>query len=155
MSESFPTHGRLAGIDYGTVRIGIAISDVGQQMASPLDNYTRSGEQADVRRFQRLVREEDIRGFVVGLPLHMNGDESVKSQEARQFGAWLESISELPVIFFDERMTSAEAEALLLDVDMSRAKRKKRLDKLAAQIILTNFLQARADGRWPADSAVR
>ena len=147
-----PVTGRIAAVDYGTVRIGIAVSDIGQKISSPLDNYTRSGIQADARRFVRLVAEEDVRLFVVGLPLHMSGDESPKSLEAREFGRWLETTTAIPVVFFDERFTSAEAESLLIDVDMPRAKRKKRLDKLAAHIILTNFLYAKNTGKLDLDS---
>ena len=135
--------GRIAGIDYGTVRIGIAITDPDQRIASPLENYTRSNPASDADRFRRLVREEDIVLFVVGLPLHTHGDESQKSQEARQFGAWLKEQTQVEIEFFDERYTSLEAEEMLIQVDMTRKKRKKRLDMLAAQIILKGFLEHR------------
>ena len=87
---SLPQQGRVAGIDFGTVRIGIAISDPGRSIASPLENYTRQGLEQDARRFRRLVAEENVALFVVGLPVHLSGQESRKSQEARQFGKWLQ-----------------------------------------------------------------
>jgi putative Holliday junction resolvase len=139
----------VAAIDYGTVRIGIAISDPQRRIASPLENYTRSGEQADARRFQRLVKEEQVSLFVVGLPVHLDGRESQKSAEARRFGTWLHERTGVPVEFFDERFTSAHAEQLLLDAKLSRKRRKERLDKLAAQILLTAFLEAGGRGQSP------
>ncbi len=78
--------GRLAGIDYGTVRIGVAITDAERRIASPLVNYTRRGEKADAEFFRRLAEQEQIAGFVVGLPIHLDGNESQKSTESRQFG---------------------------------------------------------------------
>ena len=146
MNQQIPDQGRLAGIDYGTVRIGIAISDAGRHLASPYENYRRVDESADKRRFLRLVQEEEIVGFVVGLPVHPSGDESPKSYEARQFGQWLKEISDRPVIFFDERYTSVQAEQILGQAQLTSKKRKKRLDMLAAQIMLAAFLES--DSQW-------
>jgi putative Holliday junction resolvase len=139
--------GRVAAIDYGTVRIGIAISDPQRRIASPYENYARSGEQADARRFARLAKEEQVSLFVVGLPVHLDGRESQKSAEARGFGKWLHEQTGVPVEYFDERFTSAHAEQLLLDANLSRKRRKERLDKLAAQILLTAFLEAGSQGQ--------
>ena len=136
-----PITGRLAGIDYGTVRIGIAITDPEQRIASPLANYTRRGEKADAEYFRKLVADERIAEFVVGLPVHLDGRESEKSAEARRFGEWLGQISGLPVVFFDERFTSVEAEQTLMGAEMTKKQRKARLDKLAAQILLTAYLE--------------
>jgi putative holliday junction resolvase len=136
-----PAKGRVAGIDFGTVRIGIAISDVDWTIASPLENYTRRGVEQDAQRFRRLVAEESVRRFVVGLPIHLDGRESEKSHEARKFGKWLHEATGIPVEFFDERFTSHEAEQILLDVEMTRKRRKKRLDMLAAQIMLSAYLE--------------
>ena len=85
MSDS-NKQGRLAGIDYGTVRIGVAITDFEQRLASPYENYTRRGPTADAAYFRWLVEEERIERFVVGLPVHISGHESAKSLEARRFG---------------------------------------------------------------------
>jgi putative Holliday junction resolvase len=139
--SSFP-QGRLAGVDYGTVRIGIAVTDADQKFASPLENYTRRGEAADGKHFQQLAREERIVGFVVGLPVHLDGYESQKSLESRKFGEWLQQITGVPVVFFDERFTSAEAEQLLAGAEFTKKQRKARLDKLAAQILLSAYLEA-------------
>lgn len=145
--SSLSSRGRLAGIDYGTVRIGVALSDTERQLATAHDNYTRRSPQLDADYFTRLAREEQLAAFVVGLPIHLDGRESQKSVEARAFGHWLETTTGVPVIYFDERFTSAEAEQLLQHAQLSKKKRKARLDKLAAQIMLTAFLEA--GNSWP------
>ncbi len=142
MVDNFPEQGRLAGIDYGTVRVGVAVTDAGRILASPLEIYHRRDAKADSEYFRRVVQEEDIVGFVVGLPVHSSGQESQKSTEARQFGRWLQEVTGLPIRFHDERYTSVLAERSLLDAGMSRRGRKKRLDKVAAQVILAAYLES-------------
>jgi putative Holliday junction resolvase len=132
----------VAAVDYGTVRIGIALSDTRRQIASPYENYTRRGPQADALRFVRLVKEEDVQLFVVGLPVHLSGQESQKSHEARQFAKWLGETTGVPVALFDERFTSSQAEQLLLAAELTSKRRKARLDMLAAQILLTAYLES-------------
>ncbi len=133
---------RIAGIDYGTVRIGVAVADTEVRIASPLENYTRRSEALDAEWFRRLAKEERLTKFVVGLPVHLSGDESPKSREARKFGAWLAELTGLPVEFFDERFTSSEAEQHLAAAGLTAKQRKARLDKLAAQIMLTAYLES-------------
>jgi putative holliday junction resolvase len=147
MGSKIPSAGRVAGVDFGTVRIGIAISNPERTIASPLENYTRGSLEQDARRFRRLVAEEGVVLFVVGLPIHLDGGESPKSQEARKFGQWLAETTAVPVEFFDERFTSVEAEQALLSADLTRKRRKKRMDMLAAQIMLSAYLEARGEGR--------
>lgn len=139
--------GRIAAIDFGTVRIGIAISDPGRTVASPYENYTRRGPQQDAKRFQRLVTEESVTRFVVGLPVHLDGQESQKSREARQFGQWLTAATGVPVDFFDERFTSSEAADFLIEAGMTRKRRKQRMDMLAAQILLAAYLESQCKGQ--------
>ncbi len=138
--------GRVAGVDFGTVRIGIALSDPGRSIASPYENYTRRNTQLDAERFKRLVAEEEVTLLVVGLPLHMHGGESPKSVEARRFGEWLSGVTGVPVEFFDERLTSVEAEQMLMQAQLTKKRRKKRTDMLAAQIMLSAYLESRAGG---------
>ena len=142
-----PQSGRIAGIDYGTVRIGIALADLEVGIAGPYENYTRRSETKDAEYFQQLAREERLLRFVVGLPVHLDGQESQKSREAREFGAWLTKITGLAVEFFDERFTSSEAEAILDDAELTKKKRKAKLDQLAAQIMLTAYLESGARGQ--------
>lgn len=139
---NFPSQGRLAGVDYGTVRIGIAISDAGQTIASPLENYNRRNQRLDDAFFIDLVQQESVVGFVVGLPVHSSGDESKKSKEARRFGERLSQVTGVPVVWFDERYTSAHASQLLQSAGFTRKKRKSRLDKIAAQILLAAYLES-------------
>jgi putative Holliday junction resolvase len=136
------TTGRVAGIDFGTVRIGIAVSDADRTIASPYETYTRRGTAADRDYFLRLVRDERIVRFVVGLPVHLDGRESGKSVEARRFGAWLAEATGVEVEYFDERFTTHEAELALAEAQLTKKQRKARLDKLAAQIMLAAYLEA-------------
>ena len=145
--KKLPTQGRLAGIDFGTVRIGIAISDPGQMIASPFDNYARRTELHDAEYFKRLASDEQIVGFVVGLPIHLSGDESEKSMEARKFGDWLNRITDLPVGWIDERFTTSMAREILSQSNLSGKKRKAQLDKMAAQILLTAYLESNSPER--------
>ena len=142
----FPSTGRVAGIDYGTVRIGVAVTDPEQRLASPLESYIRAGDAADAAWIRRVATDERIVGFVVGLPVHTDGNESRKSKEAREFGRWLGEVAGLPVRFFDERYTSAQAEALLQNAGYTRKRRKHRVDKLAAQIMLAAYLESSREG---------
>lgn len=134
--------GRLFGVDYGHVRIGFAISDTEQRIASPLENYSRKGKVRDQAFLQRLVQEQQGTAWVVGLPISLNGTEGSKAAECREFGAWLLAILPLPVFFWDERFTSAAAEDFLLEAGLTNKKRKERLDKLAAMLMLQSFLDA-------------
>lgn len=144
----FPS-GRLAGIDFGTVRIGVAVTDARRTLASPLENYTRRGPKADADYFRRLAAEEQIVGFVVGLPVHLNGRESQKSREAREFARWLQETTGVPVALFDERFTTSEAEQHLGAAELTKKQRKARLDKLAAQILLSAYLESSGSDEEP------
>ncbi len=147
--DSFPTDGRLLGIDYGTVRVGLAISTPEQTIASPIEVYQRRSERLDAAYFQQFVKENRIAGLVVGLPMHVNGEEGQKAHEARQFGTWLAATVSRPVIWWDERYTSSVAADLLRDAGVARTKRKQRLDMLAAQIFLQSYLDEQIRRRQP------
>jgi putative holliday junction resolvase len=139
--------GRIAGIDYGTVRLGIALCDPRRTLASPLESYTRRGAVQDAARLRKLVAEEGVTLFVVGLPVHLDGRESPKSREARQFGQWLAEVTGVPVEFFDERFSSSQADQLLNAAELTSKRRKKRIDMVAAQIILSAYLESTTKGR--------
>jgi putative Holliday junction resolvase len=140
---------RIAGVDYGTVRIGIAISDPQQRFASPLENYARRTPALDAQHFARLAADEAISLWVVGLPVHLDGGEGEKSREARRFGQWLGEVTGIAVEFFDERFTSREAEQFLQDAGLTSKRRKKRMDMVAAQIMLSVYLESRTKGQEP------
>jgi putative Holliday junction resolvase len=149
---AMPPSLRIAGIDYGTVRIGIATADLSVGIAGPYETYNRRSERLDAEYFRRLATEERIGRFVVGLPVHLSGGESQKSREARVFGDWLQQLTGVPVEYFDERYTSAEAEEMLLGAGLTKKRRKERLDQLAAQIMLTAYLEAGAKGQDEPES---
>lgn len=138
---------RLAGIDYGTVRIGIALADTEVRIAGPFENYNRRSPKLDAEYFQQLAREERIDRFVVGLPVHLSGAESEKSREARTFGEWLATTTGVEVEFFDERYTTSQADEILGAANLTKKQRQARRDQLAAQIMLTAYLEAGARGQ--------
>ena len=141
-NSELPEQGRLMGIDFGTVRIGVAVCDEGQSIASPLETYHRRTLPEDEAYFVKLAKDYSVAGFVVGLPLHMSGDESQKSHEAREFGSWLGKVTQLPVDWIDERYSTRFANELLRGSHLSAKKRKQRLDKVAAQAILAAYLES-------------
>lgn len=116
-------------------------------MASPLEVYTRRSERLDAEYFATLAREERLVRWVVGLPVHLSGGESQKSLEARAFGDWLAKKTGVAVDYFDERYTSAHAEEILQQANLTKKRRKARLDALAAQIMLTAYLESGAKGQ--------
>ena len=137
---STPT--RLLGVDFGTVRVGLAVSDPDRRLASPLAVYERRGTDRDAEFFRGVIAEEEIGALVVGLPIHLDGREGEKAIEARAFGAWLAETTGLPVTFWDERFSTVQAEAALWQAGLTHKKRKARRDRVAAQILLQAYLEA-------------
>ncbi|MBI1915243.1 MAG: Holliday junction resolvase RuvX [Planctomycetes bacterium] len=134
--------GRLLGVDYGSKRIGLSVSDPDRKFAFPLTTYERRSREQDAAYFRGFVTEEAIGQIVLGLPVHLDGHEGKKAAEARTFGAWLADTTGLPVIYFDERFTTVEAESALWEAGLSHQKRKDRRDRVAAQILLQTYLEA-------------
>ena len=130
------------GLDYGAKRIGIAVCNYEQSIASPVENYTRNDPATDARILQQFGEDYTVVGLVVGLPVHMSGEEGEQARRAREFGNWLSETIGLPLRFWDERYTSAIAESHLLSADLSRKKRKARIDMLASQVMLQAYLDA-------------
>jgi putative Holliday junction resolvase len=143
--------GRLLGIDHGTVRVGLAISDPDRIIASPIGTLERDNPDADAAYFRKLVESERVVGLVVGLPVHLDGREGTKAAEARAYGAWLKEITTLPVVFADERFSTVEAENALWNAGLTHRKRKDRRDRVAAQIMLQAYL----DAKCPAETEIR
>jgi putative holliday junction resolvase len=142
---------RLLGVDYGTVRIGLAITDSDRIIASPLEIRERQGDERDAAYFKQLVEREQVGGLVVGLPIHTTGNEGTKAREARAYGAWLQQVTGLTVVFADERFSTAFAESALWQAGLTHKKRKARRDAVAAQVMLQAFLEAGC----PAEIAVK
>ena len=141
-TDSFPESGRIAAVDFGTVRIGIAVCDPDRILASPVEVYQVRGLEKDADYFRSLARQERLVGFVVGLPIHCDGGESQKSREAREFAKWLHEETGVAVRLFDERFSTAAAKERLAGGKLSRAKKKKQLDAVAALVLLESFLEA-------------
>jgi putative Holliday junction resolvase len=145
--QTLPPSGRLLGVDYGAVRIGLAICDARRKIASPLAMYQPRTPRLDAEYFQRLVQAEEIVGLVIGLPLHLSGDESSKSLEVRRFAEWLARVTDRPFVLFDERYSTVAASELIGN-ELTKKQRRARLDKVAAQVILTAYLESHPDSDW-------
>lgn len=133
----------IIGFDFGTKRLGIAVSDLSRTIASPYMILQRDSKTKDLQAIKQIIKEKEIGGMVFGLPLQMNGQEGEVAAEMRKFAAWLQTETGLPCAFWDERLSSSAMESFLIrEADMSRAKRKKILDASAAAYILQGFLDA-------------
>ncbi len=133
---------RVLGIDFGTKRVGAAVSDPRRQIATPLEVYQRRDPVQDARHYQTLVAEHDIDLIVIGLPLHTSGQASESSRRARAWGDWLGDLTKLPVRYHDERYSTVDADDVMLAAGMKRMDRQARRDMLAARILLQSFLDA-------------
>ena len=133
---------RMLGIDFGTVRVGYAISDPDRIIASPLETYTRRSAVEDAAHLLALIEREEVGLLVLGLPLHTDGRESQKSGEVRKYAEWLKSVTGMSVTFYDERFTTVEAESALWNAGLTHKKRKDRRDRIAAQMMLQSYIEA-------------
>ncbi len=140
--SDFPSTGRLIGVDHGTARVGLAVCDVEQRVASPLDTYRRRDPVQDTRYFIQLATEYGAVGWVIGLPMHMSGAEGGQAKGCREFGAGLSAATSLPVVYHDERYTSAVADESMALARLTPQQRKDRRDRVAAALILQGFLDA-------------
>lgn len=137
---------RILGIDYGTKRLGLALSDEGEILASPLPVRIRTTPAEDMKFLASLVQERKIGKIVLGLPLNMDGSQGEMARAVQGFAAELERGCTVPVILFDERLTTSEAERVLVQADISRKKRKNLRDGLAAVLILQGYLDSQRQG---------
>jgi len=133
---------RVMALDYGDVRIGIALSDVTRFLASGLENYTRISLEKDCSHIAELVANNNVKVIVIGLPLNMDGTSGVRVEKTKEFAEELKKYTSVTIEFLDERLTSVSAEKILISADVSRKKRKAVLDKLSATIILQDYLDA-------------
>lgn len=143
---------RLIGLDLGEKTIGLAISDPGLSVASPIGTIRRTRFTADVTELGRIVRDREVGGFVLGLPVNMDGSEGPRCQSVRQFAENLMERADLiggepEIAFWDERMSTMAVTRLMLDADMTRKRRGEVVDKMAAAYILQGALDALRAGR--------
>ena len=144
--------GRVMGLDVGSRRIGIAVSDPLGITAQGLETLQRSTKRRDFEHLQRVIQEYDVREIVVGLPLRMSGEEGIQSDKMLVFAEELRKRFRLPVHLWDERLTSVEANRLLRETDLSIEKRGKAVDRMAAILILQGWMERRraSGSRLPA-----
>jgi putative Holliday junction resolvase len=140
LASRLPAKARLFGLDLGTKTIGIAMSDVERRIATPLETIKRVKFSIDVKRLVELAQSFDIRALVIGLPLNMDGTEGPRAQATRSFVRNLAIHTDLPVTFWDERLSTAAVTRSLIEQDASRAKRAEVVDRMAAAYILQGLL---------------
>jgi putative Holliday junction resolvase len=133
---------KVLGIDYGQKRIGLAATDEAGMMAHGMETLVRSGDDTDFERLADIVRSEGVGRVVVGMPFNMDGSIGFKAKEVEEFVERLGAVVDVPIDTWDERLSTARAEREMLAADMTRKKRSKRRDRLAAQFILQGYLDS-------------
>lgn len=141
--SALPHGQRLIGLDLGDKTIGIATSDATLSIATPRHTIERTKFQADAKALLEFAAAENIGLIVMGLPLNMDGSEGPRCQSTRAFVRNLAKLTTLPLIYWDERLSTAAVTRTMLEADLSRAKRDKNVDKLAASFILQGVLDLR------------
>lgn len=145
LKKLLPAHTRVLGIDVGKKTLGLAISDKRLSVATPLETWRRTKLAEDLEKLAELVKEREVGALVLGLPLNMDGTEGPMCQSVRAFGRSSEQMLRLPVYFWDERLSTKAMERHLIAQDVSRAKREKAIDHLAATWILQGALDSLPD----------
>lgn len=133
---------RIMGLDLGTKNIGVALSDESGVLAQGKEVVRRTSDDAAMARIKEIAREFKVKEIVVGLPVKMDGTMGERAEDSKTFAEMLKKRAKLPVKLWDERLSTKEAEDIMIKADVTRAKRKKAIDKLAAQIILQNYLDS-------------
>lgn len=143
-AESFaaalPRDGAVAGLDLGTATIGVAVSDRRRRVATPLETIRRTKFTLDAARLLEIAAARSLAGFVLGLPINMDGSEGPRAQSTRAFARNLSRLTDLPIAFWDERLSTVAAERALLEADTSRKRRSEVIDHVAAGYILQGLL---------------
>lgn len=138
--SSLPNPGALIGIDAGTKTLGLALSDGHRMIASPLETIRRTKFVKDAERLIDLIETHDVKGLVLGLPRNLDGAEGPRAQSTRALSRNLNRLIPLPILLWDERLTTSQAERMLIEADQSRKRRAEVIDKLAATLILQGAL---------------
>ena len=135
---------RYLGLDFGEKTIGIALSDLSNILAQPFCLLERKGTKTDLQEISKIIQENKITGVIIGLPLNMDGSQSAMAKKVLNFSKKLEQKLSIPIHTWDERLSTQAAERALLEGDLSRKKRKKVIDKVAAALILQGWLDCHA-----------
>lgn len=133
---------RILGIDHGTVRIGIAVSDEMKMIAQPLEYIPAEPFARALERLKEILREKEVELIVIGLPRNMDGSYGPAALKVQEFAAALKGALTVPMRFWDERLTSTQANRFLIDANVRRNKRKEKVDKTAAAILLQSYLDS-------------
>jgi len=139
-ADTLPDFGAIAGLDLGTVTIGVAVSDSMRSIATPLETIKRKKFGVDAAKLLTITTDRLIQGLVLGLPMNMDGSEGPRCQATRAFARNLEKLTPLPITFWDERLSTVAAERALLEADTSRKRRSEVIDHVAAGYILQGML---------------
>lgn len=131
---------RIAALDVGRVRIGIAMSDMLLTIASPYESYTRKNIIIDIAHIKNIIDNNNVKTVVIGMPISMNGSINEQCNSIKWFAEELKKNIDVPIEFVDERFTTLSAKNILIEADVSRDNRKKVIDKVAASFILQNYL---------------
>lgn len=137
-----PDYARLLGLDAGETTIGLALSDAMRGIASPLLTIDRTKFSKDVGRLKEIIAEHKVAGLVIGYPVNMDGSLGPRTQSTRTLVSNLGKQINLPMVMWDERMSTLAVERVMLDADLSRARRAQLVDKLAASYMLQGFLDS-------------
>lgn len=132
---------RYLGIDHGQKRTGLAVCDASETLVTPHQVIQTSNQEEQVRRIEEILIAEDIDAVVIGLPLNMDGSEGPRAKQVRHFARSLGCKIQCPIVFHDERLSSYEADHLSKDLELTRKRKKKRVDAIAAAAILQSFLE--------------
>ena len=136
---------KILSLDIGTVRIGVATSDIMEIIASAYEVYRRKSFESDVAHIVNLVKELNVGEVVIGLPLKMDGSEGQSANMAKEFGEALKEQINVPIVYQDERLSTVSAERILIESGMRREKRKDKIDSIAATIILQTYLDKKSN----------
>ena len=131
---------RLLGLDVGEKTVGLALSDISWTIATPMDTIRRTKFSKDIQKLQSIVAEHSVAALVIGLPINMNGTEGPRCQSTRQFATNIQEHIDIPICFWDERLSTTAVTRTLLEADVSRKKRAQVIDKMAASFILQGAL---------------
>jgi putative Holliday junction resolvase len=143
---------RILALDPGTKRIGVALSDELGWTAQPLETFERKSLHVDVAHINELVRRHEVREIVIGMPIQLDGRAGPAAQSVQQFLEALQAAVDVPVVPWDERLTTKAAEQMLIEADVSRKKRKGAVDRVAAALLLKSYLEHLSSLQPAADS---
>ncbi len=141
-NRALPREARLLGLDFGSTTIGIALSDATRTVASPLETIERGKFGKDIEKLKSIIEKHKVAGLVIGNPVNMDGSSGPRVQSTRTFVSNISKHIDLPMLLWDERLSTAVVERMMIEADLSRARRAVLVDKLAASYMLQGYLDS-------------